>query len=1586
MGTSATGVGNQLQEYINNGEKLGKASELFGKLGSKTGNPYFTGISSSLNKVSGILGSTNNALDKIAEVRNTIGKYLDPNAYLGMLTGLTGNAAGFLKNLAATYGFSSDLFDSFGFDIFDSILVGALSFVQDAVMDLMLDKLGLDDKSIEALDNSLKILCIGLMKAGGDPNYNDMLLSVCMKCDLAKTLEWLDDYNSTDYNLKGNEYLRGFRAARDGCHRIAYYIAKKLYSKYKSYANGTVTDNIGEAQRYKDQIIKLFKDAFVYSYSDYGVDDLEKWTSAFRPIFIPSMFGTNNTDTNRQYTITSSDINTIAPIIKIPAINSDSMPVKMNFKTGFTSTSTKFLELNDQIIQYEELIDVRNEHAKELYVILAHKLDFTKDELMINKPYHDRLKYKIYTSAKKAQDAALSFLSQSKFLNDWSKFVEADRALIYTTLKLMANKGVFARCNPSYMSSLHHNIRDMSIPQLAEFKDSASDIRLVYHANYDSSAATEEHKIPYGIDTQLPYPNLKRNGWHIEGWALQAGSTTISYKVDQTVSLVQSTIHLYAVWAIGDPTNQPSNPNNGSRPDNTNTSVSEEDIQKKKDELADECLDFSYIFDDSSITHRNFDIIDITNYTQAELTSIITRFIKEHPTFVQIDTLNIKRWSPVDEAYTKQESYLIFSDKKLEYESLTSRNKTQLKYMIFAKYLISEFTRNYTLEAMKGWYGETEFVTVRLKDQNGNDITDPSGKYITYEQKGSSKRDEQLAEVLESMRLYYNQLQQYYSTIDRFNTYTVTFNNCGHGQEVKSITGIAAYSTISFYEPKELIEEGFMFKGWYIEPECYNKWIWEADIVTHDTTLYAKWTKVNLYITMVTLPQNINSNLSSTVVATVDEKNQKIHIDLHNSELDENDTYKIYIELPEGISSSFTNGSSINLQRSPSNIMIKDPSGKSKTYVFELDIIADDYRRISYISYGGHLDSIVGKTSYKHIDGLVNLPNVVYTDYTFGGWYSDPTYNGGVRSYIEPLSKDVVLYAFFEIKEIKITYRSRGNLAFAGVHGPNYVTSCKINQSYSLDTPTRDNYVFVGYYEDINCIKRVPFIPAYTYDEDLTLYAYWMEQSEYDALFGDFNINGVHINLREMTFYKSILLASQLRWEITETGLALYSSTGEKIQSFAGKIGNKNNVALGIAFIKSPDGNMIYIVACRNSADGRILVYYTLDSGSSWTYLTECTTLELNFFDGTGVENVANLTYFKRVMYNAVLYVVNGSNVEVLGMPIITEDTISHLGIHGHVGKPIEGICITADATMYILYDSFGVIAVKNFEPSIEKDDQGNVTVKPNPNIEAKGVAGWTDGMFNVDNESTGSPQKAASSNPKINDDFDIDDNDTIRNILSYYGSGYRELMTWQNASGDPQDTSTDLWQWGFTWDENLHIWSGRAVLLNIGAEPSTQREKLQMILMRKSSGMVRELGENVQLDQWREVTITKQNSRYYIGWTRKISEGTEVFVTEEMIVSEGIDKFYPDQTTVWVLKYTRSEVYDKVLPSGETVSIYKEPEYSESESFYMYKNENQSNNNMDLVFSKIQEEARQAILEELRQEGKDVNSPFYSSITKTTT
>lgn len=70
--------------------------------------------------------------------------------------------------------------------------------------------------------------------------------------------------------------------------------------------------------------------------------------------------------------------------------------------------------------------------------------------------------------------------------------------------------------------------------------------------------------------------------------------------------------------------------------------------------------------------------------------------------------------------------------------------------------------------------------------------------------------------------------------------YTVSFELQGRGTPIPSVTTDRG---VLLAAPDAPTADGYLFEGWYKEPECINAWDFAADTVSEDTTLYAKWTE-----------------------------------------------------------------------------------------------------------------------------------------------------------------------------------------------------------------------------------------------------------------------------------------------------------------------------------------------------------------------------------------------------------------------------------------------------------------------------------------------------------------------------------------------------------------------------------------------------------------------------------------------------------------------------------------------------------------------------------------------------------------------
>ena len=94
------------------------------------------------------------------------------------------------------------------------------------------------------------------------------------------------------------------------------------------------------------------------------------------------------------------------------------------------------------------------------------------------------------------------------------------------------------------------------------------------------------------------------------------------------------------------------------------------------------------------------------------------------------------------------------------------------------------------------------------------------------------------------------------------NLFTVTFNTNGVEMQLAPVTVEAGAKLTAAQLPNPTADKK-RFDGWYKESSCTTKWLTDTDTVTHDTTLYAKWT--NLF-TVTFNTNGVGTQLASVTV------------------------------------------------------------------------------------------------------------------------------------------------------------------------------------------------------------------------------------------------------------------------------------------------------------------------------------------------------------------------------------------------------------------------------------------------------------------------------------------------------------------------------------------------------------------------------------------------------------------------------------------------------------------------------------------------------------------------------------------------
>jgi len=137
------------------------------------------------------------------------------------------------------------------------------------------------------------------------------------------------------------------------------------------------------------------------------------------------------------------------------------------------------------------------------------------------------------------------------------------------------------------------------------------------------------------------------------------------------------------------------------------------------------------------------------------------------------------------------------------------------------------------------------------------------------------------------------------------------------------------------------------------------------------------------------------------------------------------------------------------------------------------------------------------------------------TGYTFKGWYTSSTFTGSpVTTFtFDGNTPSVTFYAKWTVNQYSITYKDRDNETFSGVHGINYPTKHIYGTETLLVTPTKQNFIFKGWYTTSDCsTPAVTKLTATGYTDNITLYAKWGSNT-YNITYkneGDTSFSGTH--------------------------------------------------------------------------------------------------------------------------------------------------------------------------------------------------------------------------------------------------------------------------------------------------------------------------------------------------------------------------------------------------------------------------------------------------------------------------------------------
>lgn len=217
------------------------------------------------------------------------------------------------------------------------------------------------------------------------------------------------------------------------------------------------------------------------------------------------------------------------------------------------------------------------------------------------------------------------------------------------------------------------------------------------------------------------------------------------------------------------------------------------------------------------------------------------------------------------------------------------------------------------------------------------------------------------------------------------------------------------------------------------------------------------------------------------------------------------------------------------------------------------------------VSFNTHGGSTVAPVKVKAGENVTSLPTPTKPGYTFDGW---ALANGTKVTSLQNVTADVVLYAQWIEDEnpdedlITITFEAQNGLAAAKQEiQPGTALA-------SLPTPTRDGYTFMGWFTAVNG-GGVSITTSTVFDEDTTVYAYWINQATVGKYTLALDANGGLINgISGLTVADTKLEANKGVWNsiasfvptrpgytfngwADENGVAVYDVNGNAIYGTA---------------------------------------------------------------------------------------------------------------------------------------------------------------------------------------------------------------------------------------------------------------------------------------------------------------------------------------------------------------------------------------------------------------------------------------------------
>ncbi len=162
-------------------------------------------------------------------------------------------------------------------------------------------------------------------------------------------------------------------------------------------------------------------------------------------------------------------------------------------------------------------------------------------------------------------------------------------------------------------------------------------------------------------------------------------------------------------------------------------------------------------------------------------------------------------------------------------------------------------------------------------------------------------------------------------------------------------------------------------------------------------------------------------------------------------------------------------------------------------------------------------ESFYLRNVFYHCTGMTDIDHIVIRRTTSAPATSitdgDEIYSGKMSHFVDTDSKAAGLYYYtlfavyengsipvesvtLDTRVFNITYKDKGDAEFSGTHETGYPTTHSNAAATALKKATKEDYIFVGWYDNAACTgDAVTSLAAGAYNADITLYARWEQLS-----------------------------------------------------------------------------------------------------------------------------------------------------------------------------------------------------------------------------------------------------------------------------------------------------------------------------------------------------------------------------------------------------------------------------------------------------------------------------------------------------------